>query len=127
MLDRVILTLIILGGLALLWLGCCYARRKVAQSIKPVEAAPGVPTLLYFSADYCAPCQLQQTPIVDKLAAELGESVVVKKYDVTEHPELASRYQVLTLPTTIVLNREGQVAHLNYGVASQAKLEAQLN
>jgi thioredoxin 1 len=126
MLDRLILTFFILGGLALLWLGCCYARRKVVQSIEPVDVAPGVPTLLYFSADYCAPCQLQQTPIVDELTAKLGEAVVVKKYDVTQHPELASQYKVLTLPTTIVLNPEGQVAHLNYGVTSRAKLEAQL-
>jgi hypothetical protein len=33
---------------------------------------------------------------------------------------------VLTLPTTVVLNPEGQVAHLNYGVTSRAKLEARL-
>lgn len=126
MLDRIILAFIILAGLPLLWLGWRYYKIKVVHSIEPVEIAPGVPTLLYFSADYCAPCKLQQTPIIESLIAKLGDVVVVKEYDVTEHPELARQYKVLMLPTTVVLNQQGQVAHLNYGVTPQAKLEAQL-
>jgi hypothetical protein len=39
---------------------------------------------------------------------------------------VASRYKVLTLPTTIVLDRAGQVTHINYGVVAQSKLETQL-
>jgi peroxiredoxin len=49
-----------------------------------------------------------------------------KKYDVSQDPELASRYKVLTVPTTVVLDRRGRVAHINYGVTEQAKLESQL-
>ncbi|GAB4410430.1 MAG: thioredoxin family protein [Anaerolineae bacterium] len=126
MIERLVITLLILAGLSLLWLGWRAYKAKVAQSIQPADNAAGVPTLLYFSADYCAPCKLQQTPIVDNLSAKLGERVVIKKYDVTEHPDLAGRYKVLTLPATIVLDGRGQVTHMNYGVASQAKLEAQL-
>jgi hypothetical protein len=62
MLDRGHLDVFILGGLSLLWLGWGYARRKVAQSIS-VKAAPGVPTLLYFSADYCAPANFGRRPL----------------------------------------------------------------
>jgi thioredoxin 1 len=127
MLERMVITLVILGGLTLLWLGWRYYKLKLIQSVEPGETAPGIPTLLYFSADYCAPCKLQQQPIVDSLVAQFGESLVVKRYDVTEHPDLASRYKVLTLPTTVILDSQGHVAHINYGVASQAKLEAQLS
>ncbi len=126
MLERVILTGVILAGLALLWLGWRYYKARLVQRIQPVEATPGLPTLLYFGADYCAPCKLQQTPIVEKLANKWGETVVVKKVDVTQQPDLASQYRVLTLPTTVILNQQGEVAHINYGVTSQAKLEAQL-
>jgi thioredoxin 1 len=126
MFDRIILTLVILGGLGLLWLGWHYYQAKITRNIPPTEAAPGIPTLLYFSADYCIPCKLQQTPIVDSLAAKLGDAVAIEKYDVIQHPELARRYKILTLPATVVLNSQGQVAHINYGVAEQAKLEAQL-
>jgi thiol-disulfide isomerase/thioredoxin len=127
MLERMVITLVILAGLALLWLGWRYYKLKLTQSIQPAEPAPGVPTLLYFSADYCAPCKLQQQPIVDNLVAQFGESLVVSRYDVAEHPDLASRYKVLTLPTTVILDSQGHVMHINYGVASQAKLEAQLS
>ncbi|MBE7550675.1 MAG: thioredoxin family protein [Anaerolineales bacterium] len=126
MLERMVITLVILGGLGLFWLGWRYYKLKLTQSIQPAETAPGIPTLLFFCADYCAPCKLQQQPVVDSLAAKFGESLAVRRYDVTEHPALASRYKVLTLPTTVVLNGQGYVAHINYGVASQAKLEAQL-
>jgi thiol-disulfide isomerase/thioredoxin len=126
MIERIVISLIILAGLGLLWLGWRYYKSKLAQSIQPLEFAPGSPTLLYFCAPYCAPCEAQQTPIIDSLAAQLGETVVVKKYNVTEHPDLAGRYKVLTLPTTVVLDGQGRVAHINYGLTSQARLEAQL-
>lgn len=126
MLERMVITLLVLGGLALLWLGWRYYKARLVQQIQPVEATPGLPTLLYFGADFCAPCKLQQTPIIENLAAKWGEAVIVKKVDVTEHPDLASQYRVLTLPTTVILNQQGQVAHINYGVTPQAKLETQL-
>jgi thioredoxin 1 len=126
MLERLIITLIILAGLGIGWFGWRYYKIRLAQVIQPLEVTLGAPTLLYFGADYCAPCKFQQTPIVDSLAAKWGEAVVVKKYDITRHPELASQYKVLTLPTTIVLDDQGQVRHINYGVTPQTKLESQL-
>jgi len=126
MLERIVIVLIILAGLGLLGLGWRYYKIRVTQRIQPAEIVAGVPMLLYFSADYCKPCKLQQTPIIDSLATKLGDAVVVKTYDVIQHPDLANRYKVLTLPTTVVLDRQGKVAHINYGVTAQTKLEAQL-
>jgi thioredoxin 1 len=124
--ERVIITILVLGGLGLVWLGWCCYKIRLTRNLQSLEAATGVPTLLYFGADYCAPCKHQQTPIVDTLVSKWGDTVVVKKYDVTQHPELAGQYKVLTLPTTVVLDSRGQVVHINYGVTPQAKLEAQL-
>jgi thioredoxin 1 len=126
MLERILITLVVLVAIGLLGLGWRYYKIKVTQGIQPAESMAGVPTLLYFSADYCKPCKFQQTPIIDSLATKLGDAVVVKTYDVTQHPDLASRYKVLTLPTTVVVDRQGKVAHINYGVITQAKLETQL-
>ena len=126
MLERILITLVILVVAGLLGLGWRYYKIKVTQGIQPAEIAAGVPMLLYFCADYCPPCKLQQTPIINSLATKLGDTVVIKSYDVTQHPDLASRYKVLTLPTTVVVDRQGKVAHINYGVMTQAKLETQL-
>ncbi len=126
MAERFVLLLIVLGGLALVGLGWRFYKVRLIRQIRPAESGIDRPTLLYFSADYCPPCKLQQAPIIERLAAKLGGSIMIKKYDVTEHPELARRYKVLTLPTTVVLNGQGQVAHVNYGLADQARLENQL-
>ena len=93
----------------------------------PGNATPtGKPTLLYFTGEYCTACKFQQTPIVEQISSKLGDSIVVKMYDVSTQPEVASQFKVLTLPTTVVLDGRGQVKAINYGVTQQQKLEMQL-
>ena len=126
MLDRVLITFTVVGGLGLLWLGWQYYKAKTIQTLHSIEVSANKPSLLYFTGKYCTACKFQQTPIIDSLLAKLGDSIDVKQYDVSDHPELASRYRVLTLPTTIVVNESGQVTHVNRGVARQDQLETQL-
>ena len=127
MVDRLMITLMMLGCLGICWLGWHYYKARLVQTIQPSEPSLDKPFLLYFTGEYCSACKFHQTPIVDKLAATFGDSIVVREYDVSQCPELASQYRVLTLPTTVVLNQSGQVVHVNYGVTSQAKLETQLS
>ena len=126
MIERLMITTLILGCLSLLWLGWHWYKTRLAQTIRPLEATNGLPTLLWFTADYCVPCKLQQAPIVAELANKLGSAVTIKKIDASQNPDLVDHYKVLTLPTTIILNETGQVSHINYGVTAQTKLEAQL-
>jgi thiol-disulfide isomerase/thioredoxin len=126
MLDRVLVIFIITGGLGLLWLAWQYYKVKTIKTVQPVEVITDKPNLLYFTGEYCLACEFQQTPIIEAISTKLGDSIIVKKYDVSIHPELASRYKVLTLPTTIIVNELGQITHVNYGVARQEKLETQL-
>ena len=125
MLDRIVISLIIAGGLGLLWLGWQYFKTKIIRAI-PGTNPTGKPTLLYFTGDYCAVCEFQQSPIVQQVEAKLGESIVVETFDVACYPNAARHYKVLTLPTTVILNPQGEVAHINYGLANQTKLEEQL-
>jgi len=126
MLDRIIITFIIAGGLGLLWLGWQYFKTKIIRTIPGTETPTGKPTLLYFTGDYCAVCEFQQSPIVEKIEAKLDESIVVETLDVACYPDAAKHYKVLTLPTTVVLNPRGEVVHINYGLAHRSKLEEQL-
>ena len=127
MFDRLVITFMIIGGLALLWLGWHYYKAKLIQNIQITGDSTDKTTLLYFTAEYCAACKFQQAPIVEKLITKFGDSVAIKKFDVSQHPDVASQYKVLTLPTTVVLKPNGQVAHINYGVTQQSKLEMQLS
>lgn len=126
MVERLLITAVILIGLVGLSLSWRWYKSKLAQSIQPIDPPADKPTLLWFTADYCVPCKLQQAPIIDQLADQLGTTVVIQKIDVSLNPDLASHYKVLTLPATVILDETGQVAHINYGVTSQTKLAAQL-
>lgn len=86
---------------------------------------PAQPTLVYFTADWCAPCRTTQTPIIEQLAGEL-EGLQVRKVDVDEHQADARRWGVVSLPRTFVL-RPGHAVHAtNVGVAALHTLREQI-
>jgi thioredoxin 1 len=64
-----------------------------------VERRPGL-ALVDFTADWCPPCRAL-SPQIDALARELGADVVVAKVDVDDHPELAARFGVQSIPAVI--------------------------
>ena len=79
------------------------------------------PYVLYFTGDSCTVCKTHQEPAL----ARLG-SVRIHKVDAVVERELADRFHVYTLPTTVVIAPDGQALHVNYGYASAPKLERQL-
>ncbi len=66
---------------------------EVLQSDKPV--------LLDFWAAWCGPCR-RLLPIVDEIAEERSD-IKVGKINVNEQPELAEQFQVMGVPTFVVM------------------------
>ena len=60
-----------------------------------------------FWAVWCGPCQMVG-PIVEDLAQEYDGKVKVMKLNTDEAPEVAGRYQIMSIPT-ILFFKEGQV------------------
>ena len=56
-----------------------------------------------FWAEWCPPC-IALAPILEELAADLHDTVVFAKVDIEAHPELATRFQVLSFPTLLVFD-----------------------
>ncbi|MGH7601092.1 MAG: thioredoxin family protein [bacterium] len=84
------------------------------------------PTLLYFSGENCAACHSQQTPAIAHLREELGDRFDLVHIDALKQRQLASQWQVWTLPTTIVLNRNGEVQCVNHGATPATRLRKQI-
>jgi thioredoxin 1 len=84
-----------------------------------------IPTLLYFRGDSCAVCPTQGR-IIAQLAAQWDGRVRLETIDAEREPEVAARYCVFSLPTTIWLDEDGQVRHINYGLADAQKLNRQM-
>lgn len=81
------------------------------------------PVLVDFWASWCGPCRMVG-PIIDEIAAEHPEYKVVK-INVDEEPELSSRYQVVSIPTLMVV-KNGQVVKQSAGARPKNQILAML-
>jgi Thioredoxin len=83
--------------------------------------------ILVFSSDDCVQCHRLQAPALERVKALRGERVMVTEIDAPSSPELTRRYEVLTLPTTVVLTPDGRAHAINYGFASSDRLVRQVD
>lgn len=82
------------------------------------------PVLLDFWASWCGPCRMVG-PIIDEIAAE-NSHVKVGKVNVDEERELAAQYNVMSIPTLLVI-QNGKVAAQAVGARSKAAILDMLN
>ena len=88
---------------------------EVLESDKPV--------LLDFWAGWCGPCRMV-APILDEIEQEHPE-IKVGKINVDEQRELAAQFNVMSIPTLIVM-KEGKVTNQGVGVQPKDRILALL-
>ena len=81
------------------------------------------PVLLDFYADWCGPCRMI-APIIEEIANE-RDDIIVAKVNVDEQGALAQAYDVMSIPTLIVL-KDGKVANQATGARPKAAILALL-
>jgi thiol-disulfide isomerase/thioredoxin len=86
----------------------------------------GYPAILYFTTQDCIPCKTVQRPAIESLKRQLGAMLEVVEVDVAIHPELASEWGVMSVPTTFIIDASGRPRHVNHGVTTTDKLFNQL-
>ncbi len=79
------------------------------------------PVVVDFHALWCGPCKVQ-SPVLKELADELGESVKVIKIDVDQNPQIASRYQIQSVPTLMIF-KNGEIKYKQAGLHNKAQLK----
>ena len=86
--------------------------------------ASGKPVVIDFWAEWCGPCRMI-APIVDELATEYGDKVVIGKCDVEENDEITVKYGVRNIPTIIFL-KNGELVDKQVGACSKDALKAKI-
>ena len=82
------------------------------------------PTLVDFYASWCGPCKMQ-SPIIDEVKKNLGDTANVIKINVDENSVLAARYNIRSIPTLMVFKR-GETIWRGYGLHTAEVLEARV-
>ena len=89
--------------------------QEVLKSEKPV--------LLDFWASWCGPCRML-SPILEEVASERPD-VKVCKINIDEQPDLATRFQVFSIPTLVVM-KDGKIVTQSVGVQPKARILSML-
>ena len=79
-----------------------------------------LPVLVDFWAPWCSPCKMI-APVLKELAEEYGDRLKVVKVNVDENPDLASRFDVMGIPTLIMF-KGGQAVDRFAGAMSRQAL-----
>jgi len=79
-----------------------------------------LPVILDFGAEWCSPCK-RLAPIVDSLASEWTGKAAFFAVDADSNAELVGKFQVMSLPTIIVIKGGKEVAR-TVGLQAREKL-----
>lgn len=93
------------------------------QNFREEVVQSGQPVLLDFWASWCGPCRMV-SPIVEEIARERPD-VKVGKVNIDEQRELAEQFQIMSIPTLMVI-RDGRVVRQAVGARPKSQILAML-
>ncbi|HVX19171.1 MAG TPA: thioredoxin [Acidimicrobiales bacterium] len=82
------------------------------------------PLIVDFWAEWCGPCKML-SPIIEDLASEQAGKLSFAKLNVDDNPDVARRFDVMSIPTLIVF-KDGQPAKRMVGAKGKGQLLEEL-
>ena len=91
-----------------------------AATFNEVVASASEPVLVDFWAEWCTPCKMI-APILQEIADEQVGKLKIGKLNVDDAPDVAMKYQVMSIPTLIVF-KDGVEVNRLVGARGKAQL-----
>ena len=67
-----------------------------------------IPVLVDFYAEWCGPCKMAE-PVLEELSESYKEKVLIVKLNVDENPQVAGKYGVMSIPTTVLIKGGNEI------------------
>ncbi|MCL2439338.1 MAG: thioredoxin [Alphaproteobacteria bacterium] len=83
------------------------------------------PAFIDFWAPWCGPCR-QFLPIIEEVEKEMGAKFDFYKVNVEEYPELANRFGISGIPTSMIFKKGVQIAQ-HSGAMGKSQFAEYLN
>lgn len=83
------------------------------------------PLVIDFWAEWCGPCRMVG-PIIEELAAEYDDKVIIGKVDVDNNDEITSKYGIRNIPTILFI-KNGEVVDKQVGAAPKPALASKID
>ena len=94
---------------------------KVAdKNFKEKVLDSNTPVLCDFWAEWCGPCK-QISPILEELANDYKEKILVAKINIDDNPEIPSKYGIMSIPT-LILFKNGESISSQIGLVEKKTL-----
>ena len=92
------------------------------QTFAAVVTDSTTPVLVDLWAPWCGPCRMV-SPIVERMATKYAGRLKVAKVNVDDCPAVARRYEALSIPTLLMIDK-GAVVERQVGALPEAQLDA---
>ncbi|HTE04222.1 MAG TPA: thioredoxin family protein [bacterium] len=120
--DRLLALSLVAAVLAVSWAGLAWRSWRFRRRPAADLLVDSRPLVLAFSTPDCVPCKTIQKPALEELQRRYQDRVNIREVDALAQPELAGRFGILTVPSTVVVGARGDVLAINHGAADWEKL-----
>ncbi|NBU96829.1 MAG: thioredoxin [Spirochaetia bacterium] len=95
--------------------------KQLPSSFEELLESHEKPILVDFWAEWCPPCKMMN-PVINQIAKDWKEKVTVVKINTDEKAEIASKYNISSIPT-LILFKKGKEVKRSLGAMSLVNLK----
>ncbi|RLT23839.1 MAG: thioredoxin [Chloroflexi bacterium] len=125
--ERIVIVVALIGlALFFRWYIGWRSRRATQQNLQLAHFPLGQAGIIALYTDHCVQCERLQKPALARLQQRRNDIPVVWR-SIQEEAELVKQLGIMTVPTTLVRNAQGQIINVNMGYVDEDVLMQQLS